>query len=103
MLDELSSQNTVLGNALKDSFIERIKQRRTNNSNMFFFLEKSEKQITNKFNQHQSKTEITKPITNLIQMPADIDVDVNDTTIVPAELEKPDQSCQHNKTKNGLF
>jgi hypothetical protein len=43
------------------------------------------------FNQHQSKTEITKAIANLIQMP-DIDVDADDTTIVSGEPEKPDQS-----------
>ena len=36
ILDELSSQNTVLSNALKDSLIARIKQRRTDNSNIFF-------------------------------------------------------------------
>jgi hypothetical protein len=39
------------------------------------------------FNQKQSKTEIAKAIANLIQMPADIDVDANYANIVPAEPE----------------
>jgi hypothetical protein len=47
MLDELSSQKTVLmGNALKDSLIERIRKRRTNNSNMFCYLNNPKKEIT---------------------------------------------------------
>jgi hypothetical protein len=40
------------------------------------------------FNQKQSKTEIAKAIANLIQMPADIDVDVNDTTILLNQKNK---------------
>jgi hypothetical protein len=62
---------------------------------MYFYLNNPKKEITGDdygiFNCKQTKTEITKAIVNLIQMPADIVVDVNDTSIAPAEPEKPDQ------------
>jgi hypothetical protein len=42
------------------------------------------------FNKKQVKTEIARLIANLIQAPADLDIDANNIIIVPAKPEKPE-------------
>jgi hAT family C-terminal dimerisation region len=69
MLDELSAQNSPLSNALKIKMVERIKQRRTTNSDLFQYLSNSD-QVYNHdhgiFNKKLSKTELAKAISNLV-------------------------------------
>jgi hypothetical protein len=43
------------------------------------------------FNKKPIKIKIARAIANLIQAPADLDVDANNIIIVPAKPEKPDQ------------
>ena len=81
MLDELFSQNSSLSSALKTSLLDRIKQRRTNNFNVFGYLNNSAGDTIRNdygiFDKNQSKVEITKAIVTLIQRLSD---DIDDTT-----------------------
>jgi hypothetical protein len=69
---------------------------------VFFDLNNPKKKIAwndyGIFNPNQNQTEIAKTIANLIQIPADIDVNANDTTIVNQKYQKN----QNNKARNGM-